>query len=853
MKSILAAIALVLAPLTACADFDPSDYFDPATDPVFYVASADQNDFTIPFAFEADGDIVVATTTDVATLAALNDGPVTWSTRTLTTHYTVTGEMGTSGTLSFTDTGCEAGSDDTAGCTAGTIVFIYRDDNPARTDDFGATISAAALNLNFDRQTVWVQENENILRRQGLKLPITDYGKDVTLPQMTLLDTGSAVVVGSTALDFQYSAGDVSCVECPGGTCDGGANDGDACVSDNECPGLCTSLACVGGTGAGTVCATNSDCVPTCDTGFNNCDYISVVGGAWVCSNGECPDSCTGDGTGGCLDCGQTGTCTGGDNAGGACVDDTDCAGVCTNLFCEVSGDACTTNAQCSGTCDLDDDVCFGGPGDGDACTDDADCPDGGTCRPNDNVCFGGLEDTNPCTNDVDCPGLCTALACVGGPDDGTVCAANADCVTACVDPDDLCDGCTLGDSGGGWVAQLCDGGDNHGDLCSTNTDCTGGTCGSDPCGSCGGLCTANADCGDSCACDVDNICLGGTNDGDGCTNDTDCPGVCTALVCVENGGTCATNSDCGGVCAPEFDDETCQGGTNDGDPCTDDADCPAGGTCELEDAVGVRMIPPVTDSCITLAAGNSGGFIECSRATIGPTGFLRDISALSFSQVVETSTAERVTLQPYPAATAAARLAAGAWYELPDESPSYLQDTNNWPSDTQFGWMSVDKDHGDVTGRTKTRWAVSTYPIHVFSPGVNTDAQLILRTYFTEPVVCLHDFAGSEVWNATAFTGSTVYTLQDNGSTIGTITCDTDAAPNECVIDVTAGEGACVDDAGACTTNGDCTPSTCEFVTNFAVGDYLDIDGPATADATGGNLSITLKCFRSANDEVLP
>ena len=822
LRSVITAAILlagcVAMPPPARADYDLADNFKP----IRYTATSLQTVFagTWPIETDAQVQVYVATNADAA-----------FTLQTLDTDYTVTGEGGSGFTVTFG-----------TGVTLNSIVVLDRDSGVDRSTDL-TVLELTGVNTHFDRQTMHDQETEDIARRRGVQIGVgDDYNNgsgdtwiENVIPHVSTDVTGDALCFLSKTnaddgyrVDYCKGPGGGVCADCPTGTCSGGANDGLDCASESDCPG------------------------GSCD-GFTTCDYISVADGVYVCSNGTCPDSYTGDDSGGCLDCGQTGTCTGGDNAGGACVDDTDCAGVCTNLFCEVSGDACTTNAQCSGTCDVSDDVCLGGSGDGDACTDDADCPDGGTCRPNDNVCFGGSEDTNPCTNDVDCPGLCTALACVGGPDDGTVCAVNADCVTACVDPDDLCDGCTLGDSGGGWVAQLCDGGDNHGDLCSTNTDCTGGTCGSDPCGSCGGLCTANADCGDSCACDVDNICLGGTNDGDGCTNDTDCPGVCTALVCVENGGTCATNSDCGGVCAPEFDDETCQGGTNDGDPCTDDADCPAGGTCELEDAVGVRMIPPVTDSCITLAAGNSGGFIECSRATIGPTGFLRDISALSFSQVVETSTAERVTLQPYPAATAAARLAAGAWYELPDESPSYLQDTNNWPSDTQFGWMSVDKDHGSVTGRTKTRWAVSTYPIHVFSPGVNTDAQLILRTYFTEPVVCLHDFAGSEVWNATAFTGSTVYTLQDNGSTIGTITCDTDAAPNECVIDVTAGEGACVDDAGACTTNGDCTPSTCEFVTNFAVGDYLDIDGPATADATGGNLSITLKCFRSANDEVLP
>ncbi|MFW2388718.1 MAG: hypothetical protein ACN4G0_10300 [Polyangiales bacterium] len=54
--------------------------------------------------------------------------------------------------------------------------------------------------------------------------------------------------------------------------------------------------------------------------------------------------------------------------------------------------------------------------------------------------------------------------------------------------------------------------------------------------------------------------CNGGSNNGNVCTNDSDCPS-----------GTCGSDLVLGGVCG---------GGTNDGGDCADDTDCPDGGTC---------------------------------------------------------------------------------------------------------------------------------------------------------------------------------------------------------------------------------------------------------------------------------
>jgi hypothetical protein len=759
-------VARILHPVTAVlalacatpthADYDVVDYFDPANAPVYYAASAGQNDFAIPWAFETNADIVVETTTDDITTDEF-----TWSTRTLTTHYTLTGAGGNSGTLSFTDTGCEAGSDDTEGCTAGTTVMIWRNVDPERTDDLGPSYVQEAVNRNFDRIQTHVQQNRNQLMRQALKLPIEDKDKDVTLEPMTPNDAGRSVMVNVNADGFGWG-GIGGCLNCAPGECDGGDNDGDECFGDTDCPG--------------------GTCVF-----FEDCDYLSVADGTVVCESGDtCPSGC-GDGGGGepCLDCGPVGRCEGGDNDGNPCTDDSQCPG--------------------GGTCEFDDDVCFGGPGDGDACTDDADCPEGGVCRPNTGICFGGSTDGESCTNDADCTGLCTALACVGGPDAGEVCATNSDCTPVCVDPGDRCDGCVIPCGGDECGAGICAGGTRDGGICDTNADCLTGMCQEDYCGECGGFCATNGDCGDGCACDVDNVCLGGDNDGDPCTDDSDCPG--------------------GGVCAPEFVDEVCQGGTNDGDPCTDDADCPGGGTCSFPDEVGVRMTTiPATDSCVTVADGTSGAFIECSRVTIGPTGFVRNVAAIMFSGVVSTATGELIIWQYPPTTTQAERAAAGAWYEFPKRSPDNLTDVLSLPQEIQYSWIGTDRDYEVSGGRDVTAWSPMTYPVTAFVPGVPANSAFV-RIYITEPIVCPDDWAGSYVKASVAATAETTVNLQKNNSTVGTA--------------VLAISGTTA------------TLATSSGATQYAAGDYLDIDFPASADATAANFSVSLKCYRSATDEV--
>ena len=63
--------------------------------------------------------------------------------------------------------------------------------------------------------------------------------------------------------------------------------------------------------------------------------------------------------------------------------------------------------------------------------------------------------------------------------------------------------------------------------------------------------------------------CKGGANNGNACTDDADCPG-----------GSCGSDLVLGGVCS---------GGSNDGGACADNADCPGDGTC----AGGVTLPSP--------------------------------------------------------------------------------------------------------------------------------------------------------------------------------------------------------------------------------------------------------------------
>ena len=94
---------------------------------VSYTASSNQTAFTVPFEFF-----------DAVDLKVVVDG----TTKTITTHYTVSGGNGSTGTVTFG-----------AGLTAGDIVVIIRETPIERTSDFpvNGTFDVTALNTQQDK------------------------------------------------------------------------------------------------------------------------------------------------------------------------------------------------------------------------------------------------------------------------------------------------------------------------------------------------------------------------------------------------------------------------------------------------------------------------------------------------------------------------------------------------------------------------------------------------------------------------------------------------------------------------------------------------------------------------------
>ncbi len=222
-------------------------------------------------------------------------------------------------------------------------------------------------------------------------------------------------------------------------------------------------------------------------------------------------------------------------------------------------GDTCWSGFEVSITCAgpppsgaccdvrlTEDRICIGGANDGSPCTRDSHCK----------ACAGGDNHGSPCDEDADCPdGRC--------PDFGeTVCAGDAVCrelpMMNCATPRAWVEGAHCG--------PVCNGGANDEQACATDEDCP-------------------------------PACVGGLRDGQACGSEAECPGECTST-----GGdgpregepcwngvecqlfpefpnpnwTCSSGS-CGepGKCHGSF----CEGGENDGLPCTRQADCP-GGDC---------------------------------------------------------------------------------------------------------------------------------------------------------------------------------------------------------------------------------------------------------------------------------
>jgi|9_EtaG_2_1085328.scaffolds.fasta_scaffold01892_7 hypothetical protein len=126
---------------------------------VHYTATAGQTAFTIPFEFFDDGDVDVY----------VNDVQ-----KTITTHYTLSGGDGSTGTATF-------GS----GLTLNDKVTITRRIDIERTSTFsaGQTINRAALNEQLDILTAISADNKDRSER-GIRVPDSENAPTLTLPSL---------------------------------------------------------------------------------------------------------------------------------------------------------------------------------------------------------------------------------------------------------------------------------------------------------------------------------------------------------------------------------------------------------------------------------------------------------------------------------------------------------------------------------------------------------------------------------------------------------------------------------------------------------------------------------------------
>jgi hypothetical protein len=158
-------------------------------------------------------------------------------------------------------------------------------------------------------------------------------------------------------------------------------------------------------------------------------------------------------------------------------------------------------------------------------------------------------------------------------------------------------------------AVKTCEDGTNKGNDCTADTDCPGSTC----------VSTGDVVLGQTCE--------DGTNDGNDCTANTDCPGgTCGGGVVVPTpNGQIDVNYICPGWNEGQFDPEwlkTCDGGANDGSACADDAACPDGtcveaapspknGTINLTMTLGSggigRVVWGTADNCLYLVPIEGG------------------------------------------------------------------------------------------------------------------------------------------------------------------------------------------------------------------------------------------------------
>ena len=156
---------------------------------IAYTATAGQTAFTVPFEFFSDSDLNVY----------INE-----TLQTITTHYTVSGGSGSTGTVTLT-----------SGATLNDKVVITRDVTLERTTDFPASgpFQVSSLNTELDKIIAMIADLEDLASR-GITLADSDTDVSVTLPNVTgragkvlaFNATTGAVEAGPTITDTQTVA-----------------------------------------------------------------------------------------------------------------------------------------------------------------------------------------------------------------------------------------------------------------------------------------------------------------------------------------------------------------------------------------------------------------------------------------------------------------------------------------------------------------------------------------------------------------------------------------------------------------------------------------------------------------------
>lgn len=115
-----------------------------------------------------------------------------------------------------------------------------------------------------------------------------------------------------------------------------------------------------------------------------------------------------------------------------------------------------------------------------------------------------------------------------------------------------------------------------------------------------------------------------------------------------------------------------------------------------------------------------------------------------------------------------------------------------------------------------------ASFPVDIaaFYPGIPTSSAILYRVKVARALNFVANFVGSQFTATANATGSTVFTVKKNGSSIGTCT------------------------VGAGTTTGTFATSG-GTAQSLAAGDVLSIEAPASADATLANPGITLAATR--------